>query len=64
MSGRLEERTGVQRDLRAAHRRVVVAGGAGRRRIERNLRDGALFATPDRSLLARGQDHAHPSPPP
>jgi signal transduction histidine kinase len=39
--GRLEERAGVERDLRAAHRRVVVAADAERRRIERNLHDGA-----------------------
>jgi PAS domain S-box-containing protein len=39
--GRLEERIGVERDLRAAHRRVVTAADAERRRIERNLHDGA-----------------------
>jgi signal transduction histidine kinase len=39
--GRLEERAGVERDLRAAHRRVVTAADAERRRIERNLHDGA-----------------------
>jgi signal transduction histidine kinase/DNA-binding response OmpR family regulator/uncharacterized membrane protein len=38
---RLQERAGVERDLRAAHRRVVVAADAERRRIERNLHDGA-----------------------
>lgn len=39
--GRLEERVRVERDLRAAHRRVVTAADAERRRIERNLHDGA-----------------------
>jgi signal transduction histidine kinase len=39
--GRLEERAAVERELRAAHRRVVTASDAERRRIERNLHDGA-----------------------
>jgi signal transduction histidine kinase len=39
--GRIEERAGVERDLRAAHRRVATAADAARRRIERNLHDGA-----------------------
>jgi signal transduction histidine kinase len=39
--GRLEERVGVERYLLAARRRVVTAADAERRRIERNLHDGA-----------------------
>ena len=39
--GRLEERARTVADLRAAQRRVVAAGDAERRRIERNLHDGA-----------------------